>query len=114
MIFQYHTTLPPLSEVSFNTPQTLTTKSCATKLQEYCQKHQLGDPVYSTIHTLQNTFYSTVTIAGESYTGAVRLEKEEAKECAAEVALKLLCECLVNHKIYTLKIYEFKHGSRDR
>ena len=69
------------------------TNSSASKLQEYCEKFQLSDPDFAVLSTQSGGgFYSTVTIAGESYTGAIRLDEEEAKESAAvEFAVQLLC-----------------------
>jgi len=66
-------------------PQVSTKKSCITKLREYCQKWNLSGPDFTVLPTQGGGgFYSTVTIAGESYTGIIRLEEDEAKESAAE------------------------------
>ena len=67
-------------------------KSCTIKLQEYCRKFQLSDPDYTILPTQRGGgFYSKVTVAGKSYTGAIRLDEDEAKESAAvEVAVQLI------------------------
>lgn len=62
-------------------PQTI---SYIDLLQEYCQKLQVMDPDYKVIPTQRGGgFYCTVSIENKSYTGAIRLDKEEAKKSAA-------------------------------
>jgi len=79
---------PLWPEVSLDVPiipPVSTTKSYIAKLKEYCQKLSLSDPDFTVIPTQGGGgCYSTVTIAGELYTGPIRLEEEEAKESAAE------------------------------
>ena len=71
--------------------QESTTKSQTAKLQEYCEEHELGDPDFAVIPTQGGGgCYCRVTITGESYNGAIRLDKEEAKESASEVFFQLL------------------------
>ena len=89
---QHHTIQP---QMPFHVvPQT---NSSTSKLQGYCEKFQLNDPDFAVRSTQSGGgFYCTVTIAGESYTGAIRFDEEEAKESAAiEFAVQLLClsEC---------------------
>jgi len=83
-----------LAESPTNVPmpvQASLTKSSTDKLQEYCQEYELGEPDFAVIPTQGGGgFYSTVTIGGETYTGAIRLDKEEAKKSAAEVFFQLL------------------------
>jgi len=86
---QHHITEPSWPQMAITIP---IAKSHTTKLQEYCQRIQLNDPVY-TVVPAQNGggFYSTITIAGKSYTGDLELNEEEARESAAtEVAVQLL------------------------
>ena len=84
---------PLWPEVTLDVPiisQVPITKSCIAKLQEYCQKLNLSDPNFAVQPTQRGGgFYCTVTIAGESYTGAIRLDEEEAKECAAEEIVQI-------------------------
>ena len=71
---------------------TLQTHSYATKLQEYCQKLQLGDPVYNVAQLKSGDEFScTITIAGVPYTGAIAANEKEAKNSASvEFAMQLL------------------------
>ena len=82
---------PLWPKVTLDVPTTPITKSCTTELQEYCHKHQLSDPDYTVLPTQRGGgFYCTVTIAGESYTGVIRLDEKEAKESAAAEAVLTL------------------------
>jgi len=83
----------PLWSQMFSMAQTVSqARSYTTKLQEYCRNFQLIDPAYTVLPEKSGGgFYSTVTIAGRSYTGALGLNGEEAREsAAAEVAMQLL------------------------
>ena len=67
------------------------TQSFVVKLQEHCEEFQLDDPDYVVLPTQRGGgFYCTVTISGEPYTGAIRMDEEEAKESAAETFLNFL------------------------
>ena len=83
----------PLWSQTFSMVQTVSqARFYTTKLQEYCRSFQLIDPVYTVVPAQSGSgFYSTVTIAGRSYIGALGLNEEEARKSAtAEVAMQLL------------------------
>ena len=90
---QHHVMQPLWPEVTLDVPiipQVSITQSYTAKLQEYCQKLNLSDPNFAVLPTQRGGgFYCTVTIAGESYTGAIRLDEEEAKESAAEEVVQM-------------------------
>jgi len=80
---------PDVSLDVLKVPQAL--KSPIVKLQKYCQSSQLGDPVFTVLPTPRGDgFYCTVTVAGESYTGAIRLDEGKAKDSAAERVTQFL------------------------
>ena len=60
------------------------------KLQEYCQKNNIGLPVYDTQHKESITFQSSVTVNGVQYWGVFKPNKKGAEGAAAEVALASL------------------------
>lgn len=92
--FKHHATQSLWAEVSLDVPilpEETTAISFITELKEYCQKHKLGIPGYKVLPTQRGGgFCCLVTIAGEPYTGAIRLDEEEAKESAAEFAVQKL------------------------
>jgi len=80
----------------------LKTTSCTTKLQEYCLKFHLSDPDYTVFETQDGDgFYSKVTIANKSFTGAIQLDEVQARESAAvEFAVQLICLSKLSNTSY--------------
>ena len=85
-------TAPIFDEHKLCSQQKLQTVSdLSLKLQTYCQELHINKPDYTVFSTQSGDgFYCTISIAGKSYTGAIRLGEKEAKECATQEAVAQL------------------------
>lgn len=80
--------LPPQSRAPVHSPSSVT-KTAVTKLQEYCQQNDIKLPDYKELQ-VTGGFRCTVTVRGKQYSGEIKSKKQNAKHCAAEVALQRL------------------------
>jgi len=75
---------PPI----FNRSQSLPPqKTAISQLQECCQQNKLKDPDYRELQS-SGGFRFTVTVNGKSYNGELKARKQDARQSAAEAAMR--------------------------
>jgi len=64
-------------------------RTAISQLQEYCQKNKLKDPDYRELPPQgSGGFRFSVTVDGKSYSGELKARKQDARQSAAEVAMR--------------------------